>query len=258
VIDRVTVALSPDTTVCPGSQVQLRVSAIDSSIAGVSYTWSQTTDLDNGGISTPTAQMHTQTETFQVITRSGGCTPDTSMVMVKVTLAASVKVTGTVTTTPHAEIPLAVVSGDLTSYEWTAKDSLVCKDCRSTTLIPLSTQVVYLNGTNQYGCPASDSVMINVLQCDPASIFVPNTFTPNGDGLHDILYFHSRTLAQLESFRVFDRWGSMVYEGKSVSEGWDGTISGSVAEQGVYIYTVTGKCDSGYDVQASGTVTLIR
>lgn len=258
VIDKVTTSLSPDTTVCPGTKVQLKVIAIDSSPAGVNYSWSPASYLDNNAISDPTAMMQTESETFQVITRSGGCIPDTSEVTVKVNPGASVKVTEAIITTPHAEIPLSVISGDLTSYVWTAKDSLSCRDCRSTTLTPLSSQVVYLTGTNQYGCPASDSVQINVLQCDPASIFVPNTFTPNGDGLHDILYLHSRTLAQLESFRVFDRWGSMVYEGKSVTEGWDGTINGNVAEQGVYIYTVTGKCDSGYDVQASGTVTLIR
>ena len=93
---------------------------------------------------------------------------------------------------------------------------------------------------------------------DPSSIFVPNTFSPNGDGLHDVLYVRSRALSHMDYFRVFDRWGSIVYEGRDMNEGWDGTINGKAAEQGVYVYTVSGKCESGFDVETSGTTTLIR
>jgi gliding motility-associated-like protein len=100
--------------------------------------------------------------------------------------------------------------------------------------------------------------MIQILGCDPASVFVPNTFTPNGDGTNDKLYVRSKTLAQLEYFRLFNRWGAIVYESKSMSDGWDGSINGKLAEQGVYVYQVSGKCESGYDIATSGTVTLIR
>ncbi len=257
VTNKVTVTLSGDTTVCPGNDVQLKVTAIDSSVKGVSYQWSPTPYFNNSQISNPSSLME-QTETFRVITTSGTCIPDTSTVTVHVNPAGSVKASAMVTTTPHAEVPLDVVSGDLTSYLWTAKDSLSCADCRSTTLIPIASQVVYVTGTNQYGCPATDSVYINVLQCDPASIFVPNTFTPNNDGLHDVLYVRSRTLAQMDYFRIFDRWGALVYESKDMSQGWNGEINGKAAEQGVYVYTVSGKCESGYDIEASGTATLIR
>ena len=161
-------------------------------------------------------------------------------------------------TTPYAELSITPVSGDLTSYLWSAKNQLSCTECATTTLVPTESQVVYLEGKNQYGCSTKDSMMVHILNCDPTSIFVPNTFTPNGDGSNDKLYVRSRTLSQLEYFRLFNRWGAVVYESKNISDGWDGNINGKIAEQGVYVYQISGKCESGYDVSTSGTVTLIR
>jgi gliding motility-associated-like protein len=124
--------------------------------------------------------------------------------------------------------------------------------------VPTETQFVRISGANEYGCTADDSVLIHVLKCDPEAVFVPNTFTPNGDGLHDMLYMHSRTLTHLETFRVYDRWGAMVFETGNITEGWDGMINGKLAAQGVYLFTIKGKCNSGYDVEKNGTITLIR
>ena len=153
---------------------------------------------------------------------------------------------------------ISPIAGDLTTFNWSAKNELSCTECSTTTLVPTESQIVYLEGKNQYGCATKDSMQIHLLSCDPTSIFVPNTFTPNGDGVNDKLYVRSKTLAQLEYFRVFNRWGGVVFETTNVSEGWDGNINGKLADDGVYVYQVSGKCESGYDVATNGTVTLIR
>lgn len=258
VLTKVKVAITPDTTICPGASVRMAVTVMDSSSLGVKYSWSPASYLDNGIMSGVNAQMGSQSETFQVITTSGGCTPDTSSVSVNIRSSASVKLPSTITTVTDAEVPLTIISGDLTTYHWTAADELSCSDCKSPVLIPRESQIVHLSGADQYGCTANDSMIINVLKCDPESIFVPNTFTPNGDGLHDMLYLHSRTLSQLDAFRVYDRWGALIFETNNITDGWDGMINGKTASQGVYLFTVKGKCDNGYDVEKNGTITLIR
>ena len=258
VYDKMPLTLTNDTAVCGGTKVQLNASITDTFFHNVNYAWSGTGYLNHYNTADPIATVFSQGETFHVTATSGVCPAVTASVTLDVHPSASVKLPETIVTTPYTEVSIAPVSGDLVSYNWSAKDSLSCTECAVTTLSAIESQVVYVEGKNQYGCAAKDSMKIHILNCDPASIFVPNTFTPNNDGTNDKLYVRSRTLSQLEYFRLFNRWGAIVFETKNVSEGWDGNINGRVAEQGVYVYQISGKCENGYDVATSGTVTLIR
>lgn len=257
VYDHIPVALSADTSVCVGSQVQLWATVTDTFFHDVTYSWKNSSSLSADNIADPIATVLTP-ETFDVTVSSSTCPPSTAAVTIGVSTPANVKLPGEIITTPYTELSITPVSGDLTTYLWSAKNTPSCTECSTTTLVPTESQVVYLEGKNQYGCSAKDSMLIHILNCDPATIFVPNTFTPNGDGNNDKLYVRSRTLSHLEYFRLFNRWGAIVYESNSLTEGWDGSINGKLAEQGVYVYQISGKCESGYDVSTSGTVTLIR
>ena len=62
----------------------------------------------------------------------------------------------------------------------------------------------------------------------------------------------------MKYFRLFNRWGGIVFETSNIADGWDGIANGKLAEEGVYVYQVSGKCENGYDIASSGTVTLIR
>lgn len=256
VLSHVYATLTGDTAVCGGSPVQLHLHLIDTSYSGVSYEW-QATGLVQSSAD-PVITTGQSSETVRVITHSGTCIADTDIVTIHVNPSPSVKLSGNMLATAGAELTLAADAHDATGYYWSAPETLSCTDCRITTLVPHRAQTVSVSVANQYGCTASDSIQIQVQQCDPSSVFIPNTFTPNGDGTNDVLYVRSRTLAQVESFRIFDRWGAMIYEGKDLEHGWDGTANGTPAEQGVYIYTLTGKCEAGYDIQANGSVTLLR
>jgi gliding motility-associated-like protein len=101
-------------------------------------------------------------------------------------------------------------------------------------------------------------VQIDVLGCDPGTIFIPNTFTPNGDGLNDVLYVRTMTLSSLKFFRVFDEWGQMVFETNNLQQGWDGNVNSKQAATSVYVYELEGTCQNGYDVRKTGNVTAIR
>ncbi|GGH15836.1 gliding motility-associated C-terminal domain-containing protein [Mucilaginibacter phyllosphaerae] len=88
-------------------------------------------------------------------------------------------------------------------------------------------------------------------------IFVPNAFTPNGDGNNDILYVYGNTIQKL-SFSVYDQWGEQQFRSTNLNSGWDGTYKGKAQPVGVYVYYVEITLNSGQVVKKKGTVTLIR
>ena len=258
VIEKINATVSSDTAVCPNNKVQLSITTIDTSIIGAHFAWSPSQLLDQSNIANPLAVMQDHDQVFKLIITSGLCIADTESIHVHINPQPIIHASGGTTTNPNAEIPLTVASAESLQYRWIAKDSLSCHDCKNPILYPLESQTVNVIATNIYGCIANDSLLIQVTNCDPTAIFVPNTFTPNGDGQNDKLYMRSKTVHQLNYFRVFDRWGAVVFETTQNTDGWDGYINGALAQEGVYVYHIQGKCDNDYDVHTSGSITLIR
>jgi gliding motility-associated-like protein len=117
---------------------------------------------------------------------------------------------------------------------------------------------VYVDGVNAAGCKVSDSVLLTVVGCDGKNVYLPNTFTPNGDGINDKFYVRSTSLASLKYFRIYDEWGKTVFETSDLSQGWDGTVAGRAAPIGVYVYELEATCQNGYDVIKTGNITAVR
>ena len=90
------------------------------------------------------------------------------------------------------------------------------------------------------------------------SIFVPNAFTPNGDGLNDVFKMVNVRNEQLLEFKVFNRWGTILFSTKDAQEGWDGTFRQNMQPYGVYGYVIRIKYPDNIIETYKGTVTLIR
>ena len=105
----------------------------------------------------------------------------------------------------------------------------------------------------------SDTVFIKVneLVCDDPYIFIPNAFSPNGDGLNDVLFVRSRILESFY-FAVYSRWGQKIFETTRFDEGWDGTFQGQPCQNGVYDFYFKGICVGGQKNEIRGNVMLIR
>jgi gliding motility-associated-like protein len=88
-------------------------------------------------------------------------------------------------------------------------------------------------------------------------VFVPNTFTPNNDGLNDVLKVYV-TGAKDVKLSVFNQWGEKVYESNSLSAGWDGTYKGKKQPSGIYIYVCRVVLDNGEVIEKKGSVNLVR
>jgi gliding motility-associated-like protein len=117
--------------------------------------------------------------------------------------------------------------------------------------------LVSLTVYNQYGCYDSDSVMVNAVPC--CEVFMPNAFSPNGDGMNDYFKPMLEPGQIITSLRVFDRYGKMVYDNSNVKMGWNGSYpNGDLADNGVYMYHMTYTCADGKKYDKKESVTLIR
>ena len=144
------------------------------------------------------------------------------------------------------------------SILWTPSDFLSCTTCENPVVNHLNTPMTYfLTVTDSFGCRAEDSVHIR-LTCNEDLVYVPNAFTPNGDNKNDEFKIRTYGLSQVRAFRVFNRWGEMVFETYDVSKGWDGTFHGEPCTPAVYVYYLEGTCANGQAVLKQGNVTLIR
>jgi len=108
-------------------------------------------------------------------------------------------------------------------------------------------------------CSASDSVFVKTFQylCDDPSIFVPNAFSPNGDGNNDVLYVNGNMIDKM-IFRVYDRWGTLIFESKNRLEGWDGTYNGKKLDPDVYDYYLQATCIDNVESIVKGNITLLK
>ncbi len=147
-------------------------------------------------------------------------------------------------------------------YEWSPQDTsiLECLDCPSPLLTPEHQTSFRLMVTDENGCVGDDIATVFITKNNP--VMVPTGFTPNGDGINDLLLVHGLE-GRVVSFRVFDRWGEMLYDNgdfdlNDASTGWDGNFRGQAMQPGVYIWQAEVEFIDGSRERFSGQTTLIR
>lgn len=114
---------------------------------------------------------------------------------------------------------------------------------------------VSLHVYNEGGCTSDFATSVCILAS--TRVFVPDAFSPNGDGVNDVLYVRAPGLQEL-SFQLYDRWGSKVFESRETGHGWDGNLRGAKAPSGVYVYVLSAVMFDGEVVEMTGDVTLVR
>lgn len=103
----------------------------------------------------------------------------------------------------------------------------------------------------------TDSMTMDLCIRDSEAVFIPDVFSPNGDGNNDFLYVRGPSLVDVE-FAVYDRWGTRLFASGNVGDGWDGTANGERSASGVYAYTLLARTEDGTRIERSGTITLVR
>ncbi len=143
-----------------------------------------------------------------------------------------------------------------TTYSWSPSSSLSCSNCPSPIASPLNSTTYELLVTDTNGCSSADSVTVFV--ADPyGELFIPNTFSPNGDQQNDVFYVYGFGLQEFE-LHIFNRWGEVVYYSTVQSEGWDGYYQGEALNTAVFTYMVSYLDGNGNTQVLSGNLTLLK
>ncbi len=249
--------VTPNDTFCIGGSTTL--GAFNAS----SYLWSPPGGLSRINIANPTARPSISTK-YQVIGFDGyNCFTDTGYVMITVGPRPTVNLgpDKVLTTGTPLTLNAATTNGPIINYSWSPASELSCNNCPTPSTVVRNNSFYTVEVTNTYGCKASDTLIINSI-CKSAQIFIPNAFTPDGDGLNDILMVRGRGVT-IKSFRIFNRWGELVFEKENFYPddpkfGWDGRVRGVPASPDVFVYTCEVFCDNGIPFTYKGNITILK
>ena len=146
--------------------------------------------------------------------------------------------------------------------QWSPSTGLSCDTCYHTIAQPFQTTTYTVTITGDDDCPSTSSVTISVE--GKIDIYVPNAFTPNGDGINDIFMIYGKDgMAIIEEMIIFDRWGEIVFAIKDApinfsGYGWDGTFKNKPMNPGVFVYVAKIRYLDGSIETVKGDVTLLR
>ena len=244
-------------TLCKGGAVRLYATG------AFTYNWSPSTALSSTSSSTPLASPATTT-TYRVIGKDNvSCFQDTGYVTVRVYPIPVVEAGENKSINAGQAIDLLpTISTDVSTVLWSPTTSIVRNNYPGITVKPKETTEYTVEVRNAGGCKSRDRVTIFVV-CNGANVFIPNTFTPNGDGMNDVFYPRGSGLFRIKSFRIFNRWGQVMYEKNDflpndAAAGWDGKHNGQKLTTDVFVYTVEIICDNSTILTFKGNVALVQ
>ncbi len=147
-------------------------------------------------------------------------------------------------------------------YLWTPAKGLSCTSCYNTVATPKTTTTYNIRVVDANGCISTDNITIIVI-CNDKNIFVPNTFSPNNDGVNDWFYPRGTGLFKIQAMRIFNRWGQMVFQKVNLTpndpnSGWNGQFNGKLQTSDVYTYLIEIVCENNEILTYKGNITLIQ
>jgi len=255
-----------DTTICYGTTAYLNASVT----IGTSYAWINTDELTNQGNgvinSTPypvNAQATPLATTDYVLSiQNAGC-PNSLMDTFHVNVTPPIIVDAGRDTAVVANQPLQLnassndSSGD--TFTWSPGTGLNNPDIPNPVAIlgpEISTVKYTVRATAASGCYGENSIEVKVFKTKP-DIFVPNAFTP-GKSINNIFRPIPVGISSLQYFRIYNRWGVLVYSTSQMGQGWDGTFAGKPQDTDTFVWMVEGTDYTGKIVAKKGTMVLIR
>ncbi|HEU4634460.1 MAG TPA: T9SS type B sorting domain-containing protein, partial [Flavisolibacter sp.] len=260
--DNVTVTTVPypganagaDTSVCFKTSAQLHAS-----ITGSTFNWSPAASLNNASILNPIASPASTTAYVLTVFDNIGC-PKPGHDTVVVTVLPKVNAFAGNDTSVVVGQPLQFTASGGEGYTWIPTTSLSSGNVHN----PVGTYDGSFDSieykvlvVDENGCTDSSFVTVKVFRTNP-QVFVPTAFTPNRDGRNDVFRPIAVGITKIEYFRVFNRWGQLVFSTTTDEQGWDGMINGKEQATGTFVWVVKAVDYTGKAVFAKGTVTLIR
>lgn len=244
----------PDTAICFGSNLQLNASG------GSMYSWSPPFFLNDPNIPNPIASPDKSIKYVVTITDTLGC-PKPAFDTVVVQVQRPVADAGPRDTSIVENQPLQLNATGGQFYLWSPATGLNNPAIANPVAL-INTEIDYVvSVSTSAGCFATDTISVKVYKVVPG-IYVPNGFTPNGDGVNDVFRPIAIGMKQINYFKVYNRWGVLVYSSErtayDANVGWDGKYRGTPQSSAVYAWIVEGVDYLDKKITQKGTVTLIR
>jgi gliding motility-associated-like protein len=150
---------------------------------------------------------------------------------------------------------------EMATWLWMERDSIIGGNFDNITRTPFASTTIRLKGTDIYGC--MDFAIVNIVVKKTIHLYIPNSFSPNGDGINDRFKIYGNDkILNADYMRIFDRWGNMVYEEKDFKpleggqNGWSGYFKNSLMNPAVFVYTIRVTYNDGTKVDFVGDLTL--
>lgn len=236
-----------NSTICQGGT---NTPDITSNATG--FSWTPVTGVSNPAIANPVLSA-TATTTYSITATLGSCSVNGTYTL---TIAPSVSV--------HAGANVTIVAGqtiqlqgasDPGTFLWTPSAGLSATNILNPMASPSVTTTYTLTTTSPLGCTASDDVQVEIV---PECAKPMNAITPNGDGINDrwlVTYGNCLSIAKV---KVFNRYGSPVFESDNYQNNWEGTYKGKTLPDGTYYYVIEFRLDTGRTLTLHGDLTILR
>ena len=156
----------------------------------------------------------------------------------------------------------ATISADVEFIDWQPIGNLFRNNYTDITVKPNQNTEYTVEVKNKWGCAAKDRVTVFVI-CDGTNFFIPNTFSPNGDGVNEVFFPRGSGIFKIKNFKIFNRWGEMMFEKNSFDAnnpafGWDGNFKGIQLNPDVFVYMIDIICNNKSVLTYRGNIALVR
>jgi gliding motility-associated-like protein len=242
IIDRIPVIfIVGKTSICQGQSTTLTASG------GSSYLW-------NTKDTTATINVTPSNTKYYSVKVSNSCSfkKDSSQVIVNPKPVVNL---GKDTLIYQGQTIQLITKGGEGVYQWTPATDLSCTDCNAPLANPSENTAYALTVTSAKGCVTTAGIKVNIDKSNV--VYVPNIFSPNGDGENDQLFVRGKGIRSIQLF-VYDRWGVKVFETSDQNKGWDGTMNGALLNTAVYVYYLDVVFYNNVKITQKGDVTLLR
>jgi gliding motility-associated-like protein len=177
-------------------------------------------------------------------------------------IAAPIRAVHLPSVTTNANRPVQLTArafeGQTYRYDWQPGWGLDAYTLRSPVFTYNKSQVYYVNMISREGCVTTDTLKVHVFDSSMVDVLVPKAFSPNGDGVNDLARAYPAGLKTVDFFRVFDRYGRLVFETRNPSEGWNGKYRDRDLPMEVYHWVARGVDFKGNTVMREGNILLVR
>lgn len=238
--------VSPDTIICPGDTAHLWASG------GTNFSWSPAGTLSHPDSSETFAWPNTPTTYTVTVSTSNGCSKDVG-VTVGLYPTPYVSAGADQYITFGTETQLNGVASITDSTYWTSIDTLSCYTCLDPMVFPNQTTQYVLHTVDVHGCENVDTVTVYL----DGTLYVPNAFSPNGDGYNDYFVIMGEEIVKYR-LRIFDRWGLQLYTTDQMNQFWDGNYRGERVQIDTYVWKIEYEDSWGRIGSLIGHVNVIR